>query len=153
MMRLRGQLHTILEDMDRYPNACLEKLEAFLTLWDVEPRLDSVVRNCGWIVHSNDQEEHDREAMFIWDKDCPRYEVIAMENDVEFKVKAQPLPHLILTFQELISYAELVPNTDWLWNVTLKVYLYTSRRNVTSSKPSRFAAEAIEMRSRVDVQK
>ncbi|GJT99680.1 hypothetical protein Tco_1110019 [Tanacetum coccineum] len=31
---LRGQLHTILEDMDRYPNACLEKLEAFMTLWD-----------------------------------------------------------------------------------------------------------------------
>ncbi|GJX35540.1 putative reverse transcriptase domain-containing protein [Tanacetum coccineum] len=26
--RLRGQLHTILEDMDRYPNACLEELEA-----------------------------------------------------------------------------------------------------------------------------
>ncbi|GJU90363.1 hypothetical protein Tco_1302786 [Tanacetum coccineum] len=25
--RLRGQLHTILEDMDRYPNACLEELE------------------------------------------------------------------------------------------------------------------------------
>ncbi|GJS14432.1 hypothetical protein Tco_0408904 [Tanacetum coccineum] len=32
--RLRGQLHTILEDMDRYPNACLEELEAFMTLWD-----------------------------------------------------------------------------------------------------------------------
>ncbi|GJW12755.1 hypothetical protein Tco_1578582 [Tanacetum coccineum] len=30
-MRLRGQLHTILEDMDRYPNACLEELEAFST--------------------------------------------------------------------------------------------------------------------------
>ncbi|GKC75276.1 hypothetical protein Tco_1126050 [Tanacetum coccineum] len=25
---LRGQSHTILEDMDRYPNACLEELEA-----------------------------------------------------------------------------------------------------------------------------
>ncbi|GJR52149.1 hypothetical protein Tco_1402670 [Tanacetum coccineum] len=36
--RLRGQLHTILEDMDRYPNSCLEELEAFLTLWDVKPR-------------------------------------------------------------------------------------------------------------------
>ncbi|GKC48811.1 hypothetical protein Tco_1071556 [Tanacetum coccineum] len=34
-MRLRGQLHTILEDMDRYPNACLEELEAFMTLWDM----------------------------------------------------------------------------------------------------------------------
>ncbi|GJY57436.1 hypothetical protein Tco_0456551 [Tanacetum coccineum] len=34
--RLRGQLHTILEDMDRYPNACLEELEAFMTLWDVK---------------------------------------------------------------------------------------------------------------------
>ncbi|GKF32201.1 hypothetical protein Tco_0101999, partial [Tanacetum coccineum] len=33
--RLRGQLHTILEDMDRYPNAYLEELEAFMTLWDV----------------------------------------------------------------------------------------------------------------------
>ncbi|GJT40994.1 hypothetical protein Tco_0940859 [Tanacetum coccineum] len=32
--RLRGQLHTILEDMDRYPNACLEELEAFMTPWD-----------------------------------------------------------------------------------------------------------------------
>ncbi|GJR14857.1 hypothetical protein Tco_0797509, partial [Tanacetum coccineum] len=30
--RLRGQLHTILEDMDHYPNACLEELEAFMTL-------------------------------------------------------------------------------------------------------------------------
>ncbi|GJR13676.1 hypothetical protein Tco_0796328 [Tanacetum coccineum] len=35
---LRGQLHTILEDMDRYLNACLEELEAFMTLWDVKPR-------------------------------------------------------------------------------------------------------------------
>ncbi|GKE09899.1 hypothetical protein Tco_1413450 [Tanacetum coccineum] len=40
MTRLRGQLHTILEDMDRYPNACLEELEAFLTLWDVKPRVE-----------------------------------------------------------------------------------------------------------------
>ncbi|GJU20874.1 hypothetical protein Tco_1154216 [Tanacetum coccineum] len=39
-MRLRGQLHTILEDMDRYPNACLEELEAFMTLWDVKPRVE-----------------------------------------------------------------------------------------------------------------
>ncbi|GJS01373.1 hypothetical protein Tco_0317881 [Tanacetum coccineum] len=38
--RLRGQLHTILEDMDHYPNACLEKLEAFITLWDVKPRVE-----------------------------------------------------------------------------------------------------------------
>ncbi|GKE95407.1 hypothetical protein Tco_1580262 [Tanacetum coccineum] len=38
--RLRGQLHTILEDMDRYPNACLEGLEAFMTLWDVQPRVE-----------------------------------------------------------------------------------------------------------------
>ncbi|GJS90736.1 hypothetical protein Tco_0773372 [Tanacetum coccineum] len=37
--RLRGQLHTILEDMDCYPNACLEMLEAFMTLWDVKPRV------------------------------------------------------------------------------------------------------------------
>ncbi|GKD54000.1 hypothetical protein Tco_1287387 [Tanacetum coccineum] len=38
--RLRGQLHTILEDMDRHPNACLEELEAFMTLWDVKPRVE-----------------------------------------------------------------------------------------------------------------
>ncbi|GJV69039.1 reverse transcriptase domain-containing protein [Tanacetum coccineum] len=38
--RLRGKLHTILEDMDRYPNACLEELEAFMTLWDVKPRVE-----------------------------------------------------------------------------------------------------------------
>ncbi|GJV27573.1 hypothetical protein Tco_1384021, partial [Tanacetum coccineum] len=37
---LKGQLHTILEDMDRYPNACLEDLEAFMTLWDVKPRVE-----------------------------------------------------------------------------------------------------------------
>ncbi|GJX37839.1 hypothetical protein Tco_0251142 [Tanacetum coccineum] len=40
MTRLRGQLHTIFEDMDRYPNACLEELEAFMTLWDVKPRVE-----------------------------------------------------------------------------------------------------------------
>ncbi|GJV08359.1 hypothetical protein Tco_1346015 [Tanacetum coccineum] len=40
MTRLRGQFHTILEDMDRYPNAYLEELEAFLTLWDVKPRVE-----------------------------------------------------------------------------------------------------------------
>ncbi|GKG17604.1 hypothetical protein Tco_0362561, partial [Tanacetum coccineum] len=38
--RLRGQLHTILEDIDHYPNACLEELEAFMTLWDVKPRVE-----------------------------------------------------------------------------------------------------------------
>ncbi|GKB32959.1 hypothetical protein Tco_0872360 [Tanacetum coccineum] len=38
--RLRGQLHTILEDMDRYPNTCSEELEAFVTLWDVKPRVE-----------------------------------------------------------------------------------------------------------------
>ncbi|GKA22976.1 hypothetical protein Tco_0708938 [Tanacetum coccineum] len=40
MACLRGQLHTILEDMDHYPNACLEELEAFMTLWDVKPRVE-----------------------------------------------------------------------------------------------------------------
>ncbi|GJX27423.1 hypothetical protein Tco_0233719 [Tanacetum coccineum] len=34
-----GQLHTVLEDMDRYLNTYLEELEAFLTLWDVKPRV------------------------------------------------------------------------------------------------------------------
>ncbi|GKG30023.1 hypothetical protein Tco_0419921 [Tanacetum coccineum] len=29
--RLRGQLHTILEDMDRYPNACLEELTVLIS--------------------------------------------------------------------------------------------------------------------------
>ncbi|GJV97237.1 hypothetical protein Tco_1548814 [Tanacetum coccineum] len=38
--RLRGQLHTILKDMDHYPNAYLEELETFLTLWDVKPRVE-----------------------------------------------------------------------------------------------------------------
>ncbi|GJX46960.1 hypothetical protein Tco_0272150 [Tanacetum coccineum] len=38
--RLRGQLHTILEDMDHYLNAYLEELEAFLTLWDVKHRVE-----------------------------------------------------------------------------------------------------------------
>ncbi|GJY98830.1 hypothetical protein Tco_0516260 [Tanacetum coccineum] len=36
----RKLLHTILEDMDRYPNACLEELEAFMILWDVKPRVE-----------------------------------------------------------------------------------------------------------------
>ncbi|GJQ98174.1 putative reverse transcriptase domain-containing protein [Tanacetum coccineum] len=40
MAAYQGQLHTILEDMDRYPNACLEELEAFMTLWDVKPRVE-----------------------------------------------------------------------------------------------------------------
>ncbi|GKC22489.1 hypothetical protein Tco_1024639 [Tanacetum coccineum] len=40
MTRLRGHLHTIIEDMDHYPNACLKELEAFLTLWDVKPRVE-----------------------------------------------------------------------------------------------------------------
>ncbi|GKG36967.1 hypothetical protein Tco_0447140, partial [Tanacetum coccineum] len=39
-MRLRGQLHTILKDMDCYPNACSEELEAFMTMWDVKPRVE-----------------------------------------------------------------------------------------------------------------
>ncbi|GJU73747.1 reverse transcriptase domain-containing protein [Tanacetum coccineum] len=34
------RLNTILEDMERYPNACLEKLEAFMILWDVKPRVE-----------------------------------------------------------------------------------------------------------------
>ncbi|GKC75804.1 hypothetical protein Tco_1126578, partial [Tanacetum coccineum] len=38
--RLRGQLHTILKDMNRYPNACLEELAAFMILWDVKPRVE-----------------------------------------------------------------------------------------------------------------
>ncbi|GJR14378.1 hypothetical protein Tco_0797030 [Tanacetum coccineum] len=38
--RLRGQMRTILEDMDHYPNACLEELEAFRTLWDVKPQVE-----------------------------------------------------------------------------------------------------------------
>ncbi|GKB29249.1 hypothetical protein Tco_0868650 [Tanacetum coccineum] len=37
---LRGQLHTILEDMDHYPNSCLKELESFMTLWDVKPRVE-----------------------------------------------------------------------------------------------------------------
>ncbi|GJR90283.1 hypothetical protein Tco_0214294 [Tanacetum coccineum] len=41
--RLKGQMHTILEDMDRYLNACLEELEAFMTLWDVKPRVEEIL--------------------------------------------------------------------------------------------------------------
>ncbi|GKA48077.1 hypothetical protein Tco_0741035 [Tanacetum coccineum] len=26
--------------MDHYPNSCLEELEAFMTLWDVKPRVE-----------------------------------------------------------------------------------------------------------------
>ncbi|GJS24258.1 hypothetical protein Tco_0452890 [Tanacetum coccineum] len=37
---LRGQLHTILKDMDHYPNSCLEELEAFMTLWNVKLRVE-----------------------------------------------------------------------------------------------------------------
>ncbi|GJV83582.1 hypothetical protein Tco_1523480 [Tanacetum coccineum] len=40
MTRLRGQLYTILKDMDRYPNSYLEELEAFMTLWDVKPQVE-----------------------------------------------------------------------------------------------------------------
>ncbi|GJS67667.1 hypothetical protein Tco_0682232 [Tanacetum coccineum] len=40
MIRLRGQLHTNLEDMDHYPNAYLEELEAFMTLWGVKPQVE-----------------------------------------------------------------------------------------------------------------
>ncbi|GJU36567.1 hypothetical protein Tco_1184921 [Tanacetum coccineum] len=39
--RLKGQLHTILEDMDRYQNACLEELEAFIT-----PDAEDSASNC-----------------------------------------------------------------------------------------------------------
>ncbi|GJU59669.1 hypothetical protein Tco_1237435 [Tanacetum coccineum] len=42
MTRLRVQLHTILKDIDRYPNTCLEELEAFLTLCDVKPELRKI---------------------------------------------------------------------------------------------------------------
>ncbi|GJS21982.1 retrotransposon protein, putative, ty1-copia subclass [Tanacetum coccineum] len=38
--RLRGGLHTILEDMDHFPNSYIEELEAFMTLWDVKPRVE-----------------------------------------------------------------------------------------------------------------
>ncbi|GJU98580.1 putative reverse transcriptase domain-containing protein [Tanacetum coccineum] len=40
MTRLRGQLHTTLEDMDSYPAACLEELAVFMTKWDVKPRVE-----------------------------------------------------------------------------------------------------------------
>ncbi|GJS17394.1 putative reverse transcriptase domain-containing protein [Tanacetum coccineum] len=38
--RLRGQLHTILGETRTLPTACLEDLEAFMTLWDVKPRVE-----------------------------------------------------------------------------------------------------------------
>ncbi|GKD72306.1 hypothetical protein Tco_1330588, partial [Tanacetum coccineum] len=38
-MRLRGQLRSILKNMDSYSAACLEELADLMTLWNVEPRL------------------------------------------------------------------------------------------------------------------
>ncbi|GKD40534.1 hypothetical protein Tco_1260741 [Tanacetum coccineum] len=40
MIRLRGKLHTTLEDMDNYRAACLEELAVFMTNWDVKPRVE-----------------------------------------------------------------------------------------------------------------
>nr|GEV85509.1 putative reverse transcriptase domain-containing protein [Tanacetum cinerariifolium] len=40
MTRLRGKLHTTLEDMDSYPAACLEELAVFMTKWGVRPRVE-----------------------------------------------------------------------------------------------------------------
>ncbi|GKD13636.1 hypothetical protein Tco_1198043 [Tanacetum coccineum] len=40
MTRLRGQLHTTLEDMDNYPAACVEELTVFITKWQVKPRVE-----------------------------------------------------------------------------------------------------------------
>ncbi|GJS60566.1 hypothetical protein Tco_0655350 [Tanacetum coccineum] len=67
--RLRGQLHTILEDMDRYPNACLEELEAFMTIWDVKPmvRVDTLEDPIGELITQFRQvcertESHARDA-------------------------------------------------------------------------------------------
>ncbi|GJV65350.1 hypothetical protein Tco_1476178 [Tanacetum coccineum] len=37
-MRLRGQLCSILENMDNYSATCLEELADLMTLWNVEPR-------------------------------------------------------------------------------------------------------------------
>ncbi|GJY26224.1 reverse transcriptase domain-containing protein [Tanacetum coccineum] len=44
MTRLRGQLHTTLEDMDIYLAACLEELAIFMTKWDVKPRKEAQER-------------------------------------------------------------------------------------------------------------
>ncbi|GJV32230.1 hypothetical protein Tco_1392630 [Tanacetum coccineum] len=38
--RLRGQLRSILENMDNYSAACLEELADLMTLWNVEPRVE-----------------------------------------------------------------------------------------------------------------
>ncbi|GKD23082.1 hypothetical protein Tco_1224785 [Tanacetum coccineum] len=40
MTRLRGQLHSILENMDNYSATCLEELADLMTLWNVEPRVE-----------------------------------------------------------------------------------------------------------------
>ncbi|GKF52533.1 hypothetical protein Tco_0159443, partial [Tanacetum coccineum] len=34
-------------DMDHYPNSCLEELEAFMTLWDVKPRVEECSLEAG----------------------------------------------------------------------------------------------------------
>ncbi|GKD88221.1 hypothetical protein Tco_1363728, partial [Tanacetum coccineum] len=38
--RLRGQLRSILKNMDSYSAACLEELADLMTLWNVEPRVE-----------------------------------------------------------------------------------------------------------------
>ncbi|GJX20698.1 hypothetical protein Tco_0223375 [Tanacetum coccineum] len=38
--RLRGQLRSILENMDNYSATCLEELADLMTLWNVEPRVE-----------------------------------------------------------------------------------------------------------------
>ncbi|GKD76451.1 hypothetical protein Tco_1339072 [Tanacetum coccineum] len=38
--RLRGQLHSILDNMDSYSAACLEELADLITLWNVEPQVE-----------------------------------------------------------------------------------------------------------------
>ncbi|GKE04046.1 reverse transcriptase domain-containing protein, partial [Tanacetum coccineum] len=40
MTRLRGQLRSILENMDSYLATCLEELADLMTLWNVEPRVE-----------------------------------------------------------------------------------------------------------------
>ncbi|GJX96323.1 reverse transcriptase domain-containing protein [Tanacetum coccineum] len=127
-------LHTILEDMDSYPNTCLEELEAFLTLWDVKPRVkesslemlsvDELITQLRQVCEdmedraSNAQEEARQkrnEAMFI-QKYCPRNEVKQMENELwNLKVKGTNLTAYNQRFQELILLCpEMVPNTDRL---------------------------------------
>ncbi|GKE41352.1 hypothetical protein Tco_1468636 [Tanacetum coccineum] len=70
MTRLRGQLRSILENMDNYSATCLEELADLMTLWNVEsqvevdqwetPSMDELITHFRQICE--DAEDHARDA-------------------------------------------------------------------------------------------